>query len=318
MEQRDYSRRAIKMSGDEVGVLVESFNGMLAEIERRTRALEASNRELEKEVAERGRAEQKILWLNEKLEERVRDRTAELEFSNQELEAFCYSVSHDLRAPLRGIDGFSQLLVEDFADKLPDEGKTYLSRIRSATHNMGELIEGLLNLSRVARGTLERKKIDLTELAKHVVSDLQHRDPARSVETSIWEGMTVEADPRLVRAILENLIGNSWKFTARTAKARIEIGALHDGARVTFFVRDNGAGFDMAYADKLFREFQRLHPTKDFSGTGIGLATVQRIVVRHGGRVWADAKVGQGAVFFFTLSPESEQVTSEQVVRETA
>jgi len=218
---------------------------------------------------------------------------------------------------LRGIDGFSQMLVEDYADKLPDEGKTYLSRIRSATRNMGDLIEGLLNLSRVARGKLERKKTDLTDLARRVVSDLRQRDRNRSVEITIRDGMIAEADPRLVRIVLENLIGNSWKFTGRAAKARIETGALRDGNRVTFFVRDNGVGFDMAYADKLFGEFQRLHSAKDFLGTGIGLATVRRIVARHGGRVWADGTVGKGAVFFFTLTPDPEPVDPEQVVQDT-
>ncbi len=302
VEQRDYSRRAGKLSDDEVGTLVESFNDMLAEIERRTRELEASNLKLAREIEERSRAEQEILRLNAELEDRVRVRTAQLESANQELEAFSFSVSHDLRAPLRAIDGFGQALLDDFPRSLPDAAHRYLGRIRTSTQHMAQLIEDLLNLARVSRSTLERRPVDLGEVAGQVVSSLRQRDPGRAVEISIWEGMKTEGDPRLLRAALENLIENAWKFTAKTEKARIEIGALHDGGRTTFFVRDNGAGFDMAYANKLFGAFQRLHSAGDFPGTGIGLATVQRIVRRHGGRIWAEAQVGKGAVFFFNLA----------------
>ena len=294
IERGDYSRRARKLSDDEVGALVDSFNAMLAEIERRTGALE-------REVAERGRAEREVLRLNEQLEVRVRERTAQLESANQELEAFCYSVSHDLRAPLRAIDGFSQALIDDHAGAVPEGGQRYLARIQAATKRMGQLIEDLLNLSRVSRGAIERRAIDLGEIAGQVIAELQQREPLRKVETSILDGMQVDADPRLVRAALENLLANAWKFTAKTAQARIEVGCLRDGERNTFFVRDNGAGFDMAYANKLFGAFQRLHSVDDFPGTGIGLATVQRIINRHGGRIWADGQVGKGAVFFFTL-----------------
>jgi signal transduction histidine kinase len=300
--QGDYSRRAQKLSQDEVGTLVESFNRMLDEIERRTTALEASNRTLEREVSERARVEGEVLRLNEELEARVRERTAQLEAANQELEAFCYSVSHDLRAPLRAIDGFSQALIDEHAAAVPESGRRYLARIQSATKRMGQLIEDLLNLSRVSRGALERRPLDLGEMAGQVIAELQQHEPQRKVETSIWDGMQVDADPRLMRAALENLLSNAWKFTAKTVPARIEVGRLRDGGHSTYFVRDNGAGFDMAYADKLFGAFQRLHSVDDFPGTGIGLATVQRIVHRHGGRIWADGQVGKGAVFFFTLS----------------
>jgi signal transduction histidine kinase len=300
--QGDYGRRAQKLSNDEVGELVESFNAMLAEIERRTGALENSNRELEREVAERARAEGEVSRLNQELERRVRERTVQLESANQELEAFCYSVSHDLRAPLRAIDGFSQALIDDHGAAVPEGGWRYLARIQAATKRMGQLIEDLLNLSRVSRGALERRALDLGEIARHVIAELQQREPQRAVEVSIWDGMQVDADPRLLRAALENLLANAWKFTAKAAQARIEVGCLRDGGLSTYFVRDNGAGFDMAYADKLFGAFQRLHTVEEFPGTGIGLATVQRIVNRHGGRVWADGQVGKGAVFFFTLS----------------
>ncbi len=302
METRDYSRRAQRLSTDEVGTLVDSFNGMLAEIERRTRALEESNREQAREVAERTRAEQEVLRLNQELESRVQQRTAQLESANRELEAFCYSVSHDLRAPLRAIDGFSQALIEDFPDSVPEEARRYLGKIRFSAGRMGQLIEDLLNLSKVSRGALERSSVNLSGVAAEVASELQQREPARAVEVSIWEEMVVDGDARLLRVALENLMGNAWKFTARTAKARIEVGALRDGGQATYFVRDNGAGFDMKFVGKLFGAFQRLHQANDYPGTGIGLATVQRIVHRHGGRIWADAQPGKGAVFFFTLT----------------
>jgi signal transduction histidine kinase len=302
METRDYSRRAQRLSTDEVGTLVDSFNGMLAEIERRTQALEESNREQAREVAERTRAEQEVLRLNQELESRVQQRTAQLESANRELEAFCYSVSHDLRAPLRAIDGFSQALIEDFPDSVPEEARRYLGKIRFSAGRMGQLIEDLLNLSKVSRGALERSSVNLSGVAAEVASELQQREPARAVEVSIWEEMVVDGDARLLRVALENLMGNAWKFTARTAKARIEVGALRDGGQATYFVRDNGAGFDMKFVGKLFGAFQRLHQANDYPGTGIGLATVQRIVHRHGGRIWADAQPGKGAVFFFTLT----------------
>jgi signal transduction histidine kinase len=215
-------------------------------------------------------------------------------------------VSHDLRAPLRSIDGFSEALLQDFPQHVPEEGRRYLSRIRASTQRMAQLIEDLLNLSRVSRGALERREVDLSELARQVVAELRGREPQRQVDVSIWEGMHAQGDPRLVRAALENLIGNAWKFSSKTDQPRIEIGALADGRRKVFYVRDNGAGFDMAYANKLFGAFQRLHSAGEFSGTGIGLATVQRIVQRHGGRVWADAQPEKGAVFFFTLEGGSD------------
>jgi signal transduction histidine kinase len=303
-EKRTFSLRAPKLSRDEIGMLAESFNTMLAEIERATRDLEASNEVLGREIAEHNRAEQEILRLNAELEQRVKERTAQLEYTNGELEAFCYSVSHDLRAPLRAIDGFGQALMEDFPKDVSEEAQRYLSRIRSSTQRMGQLIEDLLNLSRVSRGGLERRDADVSELARQVVNDLQSREPQRKVDISIWDGMRASADSRLLRAALENLIGNAWKFSAKTDKPRIEIGSLSDDGRAVFYVRDNGAGFDMAYADKLFGAFQRLHSGNEYQGTGIGLATVQRIVHRHGGRIWADAKPGKGAAFYFTLESD--------------
>lgn len=306
MHRGDFSMRAKKLSDDEVGVLAESFNEMLDQIQRRTEQLEISNRELESQIAERARAEQEVLRLNAELEDRVRDRTAQLEAANLELESFSYSVSHDLRAPLRAINGFSQALIEDFPEHLPAEGHRYLALTRAATVRMGELIEALLNLSRVSRGPLEPVRIDVSALATQIISDLRRHDPERNVDVRVQAGMVADADPRLLPAVLENLIGNAWKFTAQTSTACIEIGAVREAGQTVFFVRDNGAGFDMAYADKLFVAFQRLHSASEYTGTGIGLATVQRIVRRHGGRVWADSKPGQGARFYFTLAASTE------------
>jgi PAS domain S-box-containing protein len=240
----------------------------------------------------------------EELEARVAERTARLEEINAELEAFSYSVSHDLRAPLRSIDGFSQALLEDCASGLDALGQDYLRRIREAAQRMGELIDALLLLARVTRAELHRQTVDLSALAQAIAAELRQREPGRAVTFAIAEGLQASGDPRLLRIALENLLGNAWKFTATHAQARIEVGVLPqaDGGPV-YFVRDDGVGFDMAYADKLFGAFQRLHRAREFAGAGIGLATVRRIIQRHGGRIWAEAAVERGATFYFTLEP---------------
>jgi len=225
----------------------------------------------------------------------------ELERKNRELESFAYSVSHDLRAPLRAIDGFSQALLEDCADQLDDRGREHLGRVRAAARRMGELIEDILELSRVGRAELVRRAVDLSEMANQVVGELRRREPEREVEVSIQERLFVLADHRLMRIVLENLIGNAWKFTAGAATARIELACARGEGGLVYTVRDNGAGFDPAGAAKLFRPFSRLHADSEFAGTGIGLATVHRIIDRHGGRVWGEGEVGQGAAFHFTL-----------------
>jgi light-regulated signal transduction histidine kinase (bacteriophytochrome) len=226
----------------------------------------------------------------------------ELEGANRELEAFSYSVSHDLRAPLRTIDGFSQILLEDHADQLDEEGEDYLGRVRAASQHMDNLIDDLLDLSRVSRGPLRKETVDLGAMATGIVEELERSQPEREVEFVTEEGITAFADANLLAVALENLLNNAWKFTSREERARIEFGSTTDeGGERVFFLRDNGVGFDMAYAGKLFGAFQRLHATEDFEGTGIGLATVARIVRRHGGRVWAEGDAGEGATFFFTL-----------------
>jgi PAS domain S-box-containing protein len=262
---------------------------------------------LVRDITERIQAQAQLRRLNGELEARVRLRTAELEAANAELDAFSYSVSHDLRAPLRGIDGFSQALLEDFGDQLGPEARHYLERVRAGTQHMGQLIDDLLRLSRVTRGSLTLEALDLTAMAREVVAELRQGEPDRVVEVRVEDGLAARGDPGLVRAVLQNLLGNAWKYTSKVAPARI---ALFRDPRPeaggALCVQDNGAGFDMTYVGKLFSAFQRLHSAGEFEGTGIGLAIVQRVIRRHGGRVWAQGAVGQGASFFFTL-PEPDR-----------
>ncbi|HNA83423.1 MAG TPA: PAS domain S-box protein [Thiobacillaceae bacterium] len=239
-------------------------------------------------------AERRIRELNDSLARQNND----LKAVNQELEAFSYSVSHDLRAPLRAIDGFSQILLKEHAGQLDEKGLDRLGRVRRGAQRMGELIDDLLKLSRVSRAELKVQRVDLGGLATEVVEALRKQEPERSVTLDIAPNLDAEADPKLLRIALDNLLGNAWKFTARRQAARIEVGREN---ATTFFVRDNGAGFDMAYADKLFGAFQRLHDATEFPGTGIGLATVQRVIHKHGGRIWAESAPEAGATFRFTL-----------------
>jgi DNA-binding response OmpR family regulator len=224
-----------------------------------------------------------------------------LERKNKELEAFSYSVSHDLRAPLRSIDGFSRALLEEYADQLDTAGQHYLERVRAAAHRMGELIDDLLELSRVGRADLQCNPVDLSALAVTIAGDLQRLAPERHVRILIADGLVADVDRGLMQIVLENLIGNAWKFTAATSDGVIQFGASEREGVPTYFVRDNGAGFDMAYAARLFTPFQRLHSNAEFPGTGVGLATVHRIIERHGGRVWAEGEVGQGATVLWTF-----------------
>jgi PAS domain S-box-containing protein len=253
------------------------------------------------DVTEQKQAEEALRTLARELEERVRERTAQLEAANRELEAFSYSVAHDLRAPLRSIDGFSQALLEDYGDRLDEVGRDYLQRVRAASQRMAELIDDLLQLAKVSRQPLQVQEVDLSAVARGIGEELRQRHPTRAVELRVQEGVVARADPKLVAVALQNLLENAWKFTTPRARAAVEFGTVHTEEGLVCFVRDNGVGFDMRYADKLFAPFQRLHRPSEFPGTGIGLATVQRVVARHGGRVWAEAEVDRGATFYFTL-----------------
>jgi light-regulated signal transduction histidine kinase (bacteriophytochrome) len=233
--------------------------------------------------------------------DRLLQSQAAAEAANRELEAFSYSVAHDLRAPLRGIDGFSQALLEDYTDKIDEQGRQHLNFVRESAQQMGRLIDDLLGFSRVARAELNRLPVDLSVLARNVATQLDRAEPDRQVEIVIGDGIGAEGDAPLLRIALENLLGNAWKFTSKRPAARIEVGTMSIEGQAVYFVRDNGAGFDPAYQDKLFGVFQRLHSAQEFEGTGIGLATVKRIVSRHGGRVWATSEVDCGATFYFTL-----------------
>jgi signal transduction histidine kinase len=261
---------------------------------------------------ERRRVRDELRRLNAELQQRDVHRTTELEVANRELlatnrelEAFCFSVSHDLRTPLRALDGFSQELLQKYAEGLDEQGRHYLRRIRAGTQRMGQLIDDLLKLSRVTRSEMRHERVDLTALAEVVVAELREHEPGRNVTFSAQPGLTAEGDPPLIRVVLENLLGNAWKFTSKKPAARITFNYTELADRPAFVVRDDGAGFDMDFAGKLFKAFQRLHSDREFTGTGIGLATVQRVVRRHGGEIWAEGAVGRGAAFSFTL-PGSE------------
>jgi len=286
-EGKDYSVRAQAVSDDELGLLAESFNGMLTEIERRDIAIRAS--------------EGRLRQLNAELEQRVAARTEELQSSNRELEAFSYSVSHDLRAPLRAIDGFSKALLEDCGDGLGEVGGRHLERVRQATRQMGLLIDDLLSLARLSRTEMRRVQVDLGTMGREIVTSLKQAQPERTVEFVVTGDPTSEGDPPLLHVVLDNLLRNAWKFTSKHPTARIELGRCGDNGQTIFFVGDDGAGFDMAHASLLFAPFQRLHRQSDFEGTGVGLAMVQRIIQRHGGRLWAESAVERGAKFYFTL-----------------
>ena len=235
------------------------------------------------------------------LEELVKERTAKLDAANKELEVFSYAVSHDLRAPLRSIAGFSKALLDDHAERLDEEGKDFLNRIIAGGNRMGQMIDDMLNLSRVSRSELKREHVNLSAIVREISEEFHNAEPERQVEFVIADGLIMEGDGQLLHQVLENLLGNAWKFTAKREKARIEFGLLQSGDEEIYFVRDNGAGFDMSHADRLFSPFQRLHTTSEYSGTGFGLASVKRIVAHHGGRVWIEGEVGKGATVYFTL-----------------
>jgi signal transduction histidine kinase len=305
VESRDYSLRVKKTTSDEIGDLVDAFNDMVAEVGRRSDALQASNRTLEHEVAERLNAQDELRRLNAELEQRVADRTTQLAAANKELEGFSYSVSHDLRAPVRAISGFSRMLLEDHGDQLDDEARRKLGVLQSEASRMGTLIDDLLAFSRLGRQAIQKSELDMKELARAVFEGLraQHQGPNPEFRLgSLPRGM---GDKTLLGQVWINLLGNALKFSAKREKPLIEVSAVSDAKEYIYFVRDNGAGFDPRYQSKLFGVFQRLHDASEFPGTGVGLALVQRIVVRHGGRIWAEGKPEEGATFYFTLPKEN-------------
>lgn len=257
--------------------------------------------EFVRDITQRKKAAEELQRLNQGLEQRVRERTRELEVLNRELDAFTYSVSHDLRAPLRSIDGFSQALLEDYEGELDDQGKDFLRRVRAASQRMGELIDDLLMLSRISRQELRQEEVDLSLLVREHLEILRQGEPERRVETDVTPGIRVKGDPSLLRIALDNLLDNAWKFTGKKGGARIEFGREEQGGTGVCFIRDNGSGFDMAYVDKIFDAFQRLHSPQDYPGTGIGLSIVARIIRRHGGEIWAQAGVDRGATIYFTI-----------------
>jgi signal transduction histidine kinase len=301
-EERSAARRAratlFLSSGLDLLLIILMFRyfsrerSLRLETEETARNLAIARIEVERKAEE-------VHQLNVTLEERVRQRTAELEATNRELEAFSYSVSHDLRAPLRTIDGFSLALEEDYTDAVDGTGRDYIKRVRTGVQRMGQLIDSLLQLSRITRAEITREPVDMSALGESVVANLRDEFPDRQLDILVDPSMNVDADPKLLRVALENLLGNAVKFTAKVDHSAIHFG--FDQNQQAFFVQDNGAGFDMYYKDKLFNAFNRLHGDKDFKGSGIGLATVARVIRRHHGTIWADAQVNRGATFYFTL-----------------
>jgi PAS domain S-box-containing protein len=271
----------------------------------------------DRNITERKETERELERYRNHLEEMVSQRTAALELANEELKAFSYSVSHDLRSPLRVIDGFSQAVLEDYAEAVDDKGKDFLQRIRNGTHHMGDIIDAMLSLSRVSQVDLEPQYVDLSAMAEAIVKKYQDNEPGRAVEVEIMPEVHCLADKSLIRIVLDNLLGNAWKYTGKSTNARLEFGVRKKGGVPLYYVRDNGVGFDMKFAGKLFGAFQRLHKPEDYEGTGIGLVTVSRIVRRHGGEVWADAQPGRGAAFYFTLNT-GKGVRSAVTVKEAA
>lgn len=281
--------------------LVRKLDRKVAQLEQVTQQLQAALKEKSREVVEREKAEEEVRRLNTELEERVHQRTGELAAANEDLQTFAYAVSHDLRAPLRAILSYSEIVAAGSRDKLNERDRSFLDKVQFEARRMGQLIDALLQLSRAMRGELRREPVNLSQLALEIEAELRREQPNRPAEVRVAPGLVAQGDPVLLRSVLRNLLGNAWKFTARSAQARIEFGQEKQGDKSAYFVSDDGVGFDMKVAGKLFLPFHRLHDPSEFPGTGIGLATVQQIIRRHGGKVWARSAAGKGATFYFTL-----------------
>ena len=297
----------LSFAGWAIVVFVIAILGLRREVNRRTEELKTGNQQLQMEIEERLRAEDALRVLNEVLEQRVSERTSMLEAANKELEAFAYSVSHDLRSPLRAIQSFSEILQVEYNDVLDEEGRLYVSRVRTNAVLMDRLILSLLTFSRLSRRALEREEVYPSDVAQMVVDEIAHEINERDMHIHIDSMPTCWADITLLRVVYANLISNAVKFTQEVEQAEILVGARQDGDKTVYFVKDNGIGFDMRYADKIFEVFQRLHGVEEFSGSGVGLAIVQRIVRRHGGRIWTESEVGDGATFYFTLGEKTDE-----------
>jgi light-regulated signal transduction histidine kinase (bacteriophytochrome) len=278
--EKNYSVRVKKQAADEIGLLFDSFNEMFTQIQLRDHSLQEAH---------------------DSLEQRVLERTVELERSNKDLEAFSFSVSHDLRAPLRAIDGFTRILQEDQATKFGEEGQHAVDIILKSVQKMGQLIDDLLVFSRLGKQEPRMISINMTALTKSVVEEIKFQNPDRTVDVKLSLLQDAKGDPALLRQVFTNLLSNAFKYSRKAVNPKIEIASYLEKGEVVYSIKDNGVGFDMKYKDKLFGVFQRLHGSKEFEGTGVGLAIVKRIIDRHGGRVWAEAKVNEGATFYFTL-----------------
>jgi signal transduction histidine kinase len=284
-----------------LGVLLTGLAAFCLRLYVQRNRLRHRNQELRDEIQERRRTEEELRQLKRELDQRLEAASIQVEALHKELEALMYSVSHDLRAPLRSVDGFSRALLEDYADRLDETGQRYLERARAGAQRIGQMIDDLLQLSRVTRSELQADRVDLSALAATILQTLAEQEPGRQVQTTVAPGLSVNGDARLLGLALEHLLNNAWKFTRKRARGRIEVGSSRQETGEVFHVRDNGVGFDVAFAGRLFEPFRRLHDERSFPGAGVGLAVVRRVMRRHGGRVWAEAKLDEGATFYFTL-----------------
>jgi signal transduction histidine kinase len=301
MQEQLILHRKQRKRSDELDDVVTAFNSMTHKLFQTYAKLRNTNQQLEEDIVARRKAEEEVIRLNTVLEQRVRQRTSELEAANNELGAFCYSVSHDLRAPLRRIEGFRRILNEDYHEKIDTQGKHYLARIEAGTREMADMIDSFLRLSRATQGEMDVRRHNLSEMAETIITRIQEQDPSRKITVEIKPEMFADVDSRFFEVLLANLFDNAWKYSRNNSAAKITFSTLPDSTHPVYYVADNGAGFDMAYANRLFSPFSRLHKADEFEGIGIGLATAQRIISRHGGRIWTKSSPTQGATFYFTL-----------------